>query len=201
MNCVPAKMAEQMIRLELIGGLAINSRSMPHDSGMLSIDVLVLGHQRNTVVSCLSPNATAFNAFVQRLPLLTFPCSVENSSFWYQFLSFDDTIPDHAIFFSTPDANGYSKPTMESTISPRVLRILLSHQVIPGNSRYHLQALHISISAINAIQDYTLTTPILISSVKCTPSLLFGPLFLQHETIRIEQIEGCVILSLLHAML
>lgn len=99
MNYVPMRMAEQMIRLELIGGFAINSRSMPHDSRMLSIDVLVLDHQRSTIVSCLRPHATTFNAFAQTLRLLHFSYSVENSSFWCQVESCDNSILDHASCF------------------------------------------------------------------------------------------------------
>ena len=142
MNYVPMRMAEQMIRLELIGGFAINSRSMPHDSRMLSIDVLVLGHQRSTVVSCLRPNATTFNAFAQTLRLLNLSYSVENSSFWNEVRSCDNSIPDHASCFSLTDANGHGRPPLESITSSRVLLILFSYQVIPGNARYHLQALH-----------------------------------------------------------
>lgn len=153
------------------------------------------------MVSCLSPNATAFNAFVQRLPLLSFSDSVENNSFCYQVRFFDTTIPDHVSCFSIPDANGYSKPTLESIISPRVPIILLSHQVIPENSRYQLQALHMSIAAINAIQDRTLTTPNLHIVSEMHTRFVVWPLFLQHEAIRIDWIEGCVILSFLHAML
>lgn len=131
MNCVPMKMAEQTIRLELIGGFAINPRSMPHDSRMLSIDVLVLGHQRNAVVSCLRPNATTFHAFVQRLPLLGFSYSVENSSFWYHVQFFENASPDHDSCFPSTDAHGCSKPTLESTINSRKFLILLSRKIVP----------------------------------------------------------------------
>lgn len=58
-----------------------------------------------------------------------------------------------------------------------------------------------SIAAINAIQDRTLTTPNLHIVSEMHTRFVVWPLFLQHEAIRIDWIEGCVILSFLHAML